>query len=294
MHTFAVVDVSSWVVASTEGSGGDEKLWLMDFNQRRWLFKPRTEHVGWPQGEDWAERVVAHLAELMRIPAAQVELAVRDGRRGSISLSLRPKGWELQHGALLLQAADPSYIPKTKERSGHDLESIRQALTQVQAPDSRAAMTAFDVFAGYLVLDALVANQDRHEENWAVLRPLPEQGPDLLAGSYDHGSSLGFNLQDERRVQLLEEDVVGRFAARARAQRFDRATDGRLTLVQLAHRALALCRPSEAGAWMEALRTLDEVQLEDVVAGVPDLSGTGRRFTSSLLVHNRRRLLDDH
>ena len=294
MHPFAVVDVSSWGVASTEGSGGDEKLWLTDLDQRRWLFKPRTEHVGWSQGEDWAERVVAHLAELMRIPAAQVELAVRDGRRGSISLSLRPQGWELQHGALLLQAADPSYTPRTKERFGHDLESIRRALTEVQALASRAPMTAFDAFAGYLVLDALVANQDRHEENWAVLRPLPEQGAAVLAGSYDHGSSLGFNLQDERRVQLLDEDAVGGFADRARAQRFDRATDGRLTLVQLAHRALTLCRPSAAGAWMEALRTVDEDQLEDVVAGVPDLSGTARRFTSALLAHNRRRLLDEH
>jgi hypothetical protein len=41
--SFVVVDVSSCVVASTEGSRGDEELWLADTAQRRWLSKPRTE-----------------------------------------------------------------------------------------------------------------------------------------------------------------------------------------------------------------------------------------------------------
>lgn len=31
-------------------------------------------------------------------------------------------------------------------------------------------MTGFDVFVGYLLLDALVAKRDRHEQDWAVLR----------------------------------------------------------------------------------------------------------------------------
>lgn len=64
-------------------------------------------------------------------------------------------------------------------------------------------LTAFEAFTGYLVLDALVANQDRHEENWAVLRPLPGGGEVTLAGSYDHGSSLAFNLTDARRIPYV-------------------------------------------------------------------------------------------
>ena len=53
--------------------------------------------------------------------------------------------------------------------------------------------TAFDVFAGFVLLDAWIANQDRHDNNWSVLIPGTWPRPaTLLSGSYDHASSLGF------------------------------------------------------------------------------------------------------
>ncbi len=121
-------------------------------------------------------------------------------------------------------------------------------------------MTSFDVFAGYLVLDALIANQDRHEEKWAVLRPLTTQGNLALAGFYDDGSSLGFNLRDEKRVAHLANSTVEKYARKGRAQRFEQATDGRLTLVELAHRALAVATAPARARWMAAVDALtDEV-----------------------------------
>jgi hypothetical protein len=44
-------------------------------------------------------------------------------------------------------------------------------------------MSAYDVFCGYLVLDALVANSDRHDHNWAVFLPptLQDERPALAA-----------------------------------------------------------------------------------------------------------------
>lgn len=47
--------------------------------------------------------------------------------------------------------------------------------------------SALDVFAGYVLLDAWIANQDRHHENWGALR----MGTALyLAPSFDHGAAL--------------------------------------------------------------------------------------------------------
>jgi hypothetical protein len=73
--------------------------------------------------------------------------------------------------------------------------------------------TAFDVFAGYVVLDAWVANRDRHDNNWAVLRPITLSADPLrLCGSYDHASSLGFNVTDEERsVRLADRGKVSYF-----------------------------------------------------------------------------------
>src|SRR5215468_5364149 len=248
---YPVVDVSRWLVAEPENAGGDEKYWLGNPSEELWLYKPRTEHNDWVQGEDWAEKISASTARVLGVPCATVELADRDGRRGTISLSLRPPGWELQHGAVLLSRLHPGYTVKSKHRAGHTVANIEQALCGVRPPYGWAEpdkMTGFDVFVGYLILDALVANQDRHEENWAIIRPLPGEGSTMLAGSYDHASSLGFNLQDRRRTLLLERGLI-KWAARARGQRFEHATDGQLSLVALACSALRRCSPTGERHW---------------------------------------------
>jgi hypothetical protein len=224
------------------------------------------------QGEAWAEKVAAEVAARLGVPAARVELAQRGGRRGSISLSLRPDGWELQHGSVLLAGLVPGHAPKSRDRRGHTLDNIRRVLAGVAAPQDwvvPAQVTAFDVFAGYLLLDALVANQDRHEENWAVLRPSPGRGPVRLAGSYDHGSSLGFNLTDQRRALVLGRDGVADWAGKGTAQRFERASEGRLTLVELASKALSLCSPAARARGRGRVAEVDAAFWEQVVAEVP-------------------------
>jgi serine/threonine protein kinase HipA of HipAB toxin-antitoxin module len=47
---------------------------------------------------------------------------------------------------------------------------------------------ADDVFLGYLMLDAWIANLDRHHENWGLV--LTKDITGHLAPSYDHASSL--------------------------------------------------------------------------------------------------------
>lgn len=228
------------------------------------------------------------------MPAAQVELAVRGGRRGSLSLSLRPERWGLEHGALHIGALLPGFEPRSKARAGHDLDTIERILGDVRPPPSLAHITAFEAFAGYLVLDALVANQDRHEENWAVLRPLPGEGDVTLAGSYDHGSALGFNLTNAKRTLELDRDGVPTFAARARAHRFDQVSDGQLSLVALAHKALAKCSTSAREHWLASVESTDDAALGNTLDRVADLSDPVRRFTHALMTTNRRRLLDEH
>ena len=287
----SVIDVSSWSVREQEGAGGDEKLWLADQSDRLWLFKPRTEHATWAQGEDWAEVAVSDVARRLGVPAAHVDLAVRLGRRGSVSRNLRPAGWELQHGALLLTELLPGFVTRSKERSGHTLDNVQTVLRDVAPPADVADLSSFDVFTGFLMLDALVANQDRHEENWAVLRPLPGAGVVTLADSYDHGSSLGFNLTEGRRQLHLERGDVPAYAARARAQRFDQASDGQRTLVELARGALRRCSAVARDRWSDALARVGDDELGGVIDRIPDLSDVTRMFATELLTTNRGRLL---
>lgn len=115
---FEVWDVTEWEIHSDETEGQEEKWWLIDPSTSEiWLFKPPVIKNGVRQGEDWAERVSTELADLIRVPCARVQLGVRDGRRGSMSRDLKPPGWELQSGQLLLAATDPSYQTKRKRRA---------------------------------------------------------------------------------------------------------------------------------------------------------------------------------
>ena len=62
--------------------------------------------------------------------------------------------------------------------------------------------------ASYAILDGLIANTDRHHENWMFFYHL-ERRSYQLAPSYDHGSSLGRELQDvSRRVSRSRLDIL--------------------------------------------------------------------------------------
>lgn len=134
---------------------------------------------------------------------------------------------------MLIGEIDDRLVPRSKERLGHNLRNIEVVLGHLPATSIMGTVdfTAYDQFCGYLILDALVANRDRHEENWAVLRDLG--GQVTLAPSYDHGNSLGFNLEDRRRtLQLAQDPGLATWAGRGLADRFE---DGRnVTLVDFA------------------------------------------------------------
>lgn len=58
-------------------------------------------------------------------------------------------------------------------------------------------------FVSIPVFDALIGNQDRHCDNWGIIRA---KGQYVLAPIYDNGASLGFNLKQERLTKMLKDD----------------------------------------------------------------------------------------
>ena len=91
-----------------------------------------------------------------------------------------------------------------RDRSRYTLAAIADALGGVAAPAGLSGdlsdLRAWDVFVGYLILDAVIGNTDRYEENWAVI----VHGDDRsLAPTFDHASCLGFMLDDDQRLSRL-------------------------------------------------------------------------------------------
>lgn len=213
---------------------------------------------------------------------------------------MRPeKDLDLFVGAEVLAAADPGYRPGRENlpgRPGHSLAAIENALKGYRPPPTTKVdglRDAFDAFAGYLVLDAVIANQDRHDENWAVLRGAVDYRLDCLSPSYDHASSLGFNLTDERREQEQRRDGLATWAVRGAGTRFEHAAGGRpATLVEVANSALARASVGACELWRGRLAALDIDAVAAVAARVPRMSDPARTFAVRLVDTNRRRLLD--
>lgn len=302
---FDVHDVSSWEVVNPEPIGRDAKLWLresgapMGSRERDWLFKPVvTTSNGHRQGEDWAEKIVSELGKLIGVPCADIELAERNGEEGSISRNVTPDGWSLVLGSELLSRVVDGYQEgrlRPVGRPHHSPSKIIEALVDCEL--TADGHTAAAMFAGYLTLDAWVANQDRHDQNWAVIHRAATPGGLRLAASYDHASSLGFNLMDSRRKALLASDGVGAWVLGGVAHRFEHDPElprRRLpTLVQTAQHALDLAGEVARHHWLERLRTLDWADVENLVAEVPKLSDPTATFVLDVLRINRRRLLHE-
>lgn len=303
---YSVIDVTSWKVERQETIGADEKYWLAEpDSDSQWLFKPNIVHVHprsgeeWSQREDISEKVAGEIAKLLRIPCASIEFAIWKGKAGCISRNLRPEGWELQTGLVLLSGMLDDYIPGTeitnKTRRGHSLQTIRAALEGYGKPepsDLPEDFDAFDTFAGYVTFDAVVANRDRHDENWAVMRPL-RGGQGTLAGSFDHARALGSTLRDEALQRELVRGI-DRWARRGTAWRFEHdEKPGPVTLVELAGQALHMVRPTVRSWWLTQVEAVTPEDAARINSRVPKMSYPASTFIEQVFATNRRRVLDD-
>ncbi|ANY06625.1 hypothetical protein [Pseudonocardia sp. HH130630-07] len=300
---FPVVDVSDWESARPEAVGREAKVWIRPpgipttTREHDWLFKPVvTPANGNRQGEDWAEKLAAELGSLLGVPCAEIDVAVRGGTAGSVSRNVAPDGWNLVLGSVLLSARDPDYVEgeiRPPGRPGHSPAAILQALRGLDGPPGVGNVGAPAAFVGFLVLDAWTGNQDRHDQNWAVLRESVGPGRLRLAPSFDHASSLGFNLRDSRRDALLRNGLDA-FVTAARAHRFEHRVPARRSdIPSLVDVVRATLEAEPAGRiWLERLEAVRIDQIADLVAAVPGLSDPAARFAREMLRLNRERLLD--
>jgi hypothetical protein len=293
-----IVDVSAWRIAGEETQGLQPHQWLSHKSRKRtWLFKPLRPERNRPLGEHVTERLASELAHVMGIPSARVDLAYRDGILGCIVEDVRWSKGSLQPGRVLLPEVVEDYDPEDPEHRGHNVVNIRLALERFAAPPGSRTpegFAAFDVFTGYLIFDALIANRDRHDRNWAViLRPPGERGADALCGSFDHASSLGFNLSDEERQRRMTDGTVVNWARHGLARQFEHQRGQRnQTLVELARSAAALCGSDVRRYWLQAVLSVQSDVVRSILARAPGLSDVTRNFTREVIMINRNRLFN--
>lgn len=207
----------------------------------------------------------------------------------------------MHSGAVLLSDFLPNYVSgasNPRGRPGHSLTNIKAVLNAAGPPPELAhllpnlPMNGYDVFAGILLLDAWIANRDRHDENWSILVPHDPQQPRRLCGSYDQAGCLGFNLLDAHKERMLAEGSVPHWVARGTAWRFEHVGKPQ-SLVSLAAEALDLASAEARGHWLGAIAGVSDEAVSGILARSPVLSDVGRTFAREVLTTNRKRLLDE-
>lgn len=273
-----------------EDMGSKSKFWYTRREDgARWLFKhPRPN-----SGEHWAEKIAEQVAALLEIPRGEVELAVFGEARGSATKSFIGDKEELVHGNQILERTEEGYDADRRFRqSRHTLHSVMRGMDRVfKSPEG--AERAKRRFADYVTLDALIGNTDRHHENWGVVRSRSASGwVGSLAPSYDHASSLGRELTDERRDARLKSGGVGGYLNRGRGgiywEQDDRRSPSPLQLALLATERYP-------DIFIPALRNLDRLSESDIVHivnRIPDdwMSESARLFAISIMRYNIAKL----
>lgn len=297
--TYKIVEVAPDAPSQLEQLGTKAKFWYRAADGTRTLFKE-----GYPgSGEHWAEKLACEVARGLDLPHADYDLAVWNDRPGVVSPTIVPTGGRLIHGNELLAHVLPDYDQTRRFRSPqHTLSRVLAVLrssrvgTPVGWMCSAAVGNAAGVFVGYLLLDALIGNQDRHHENWGLVNA-PASGL-TLAPTFDHASSLGRNETDAVRVERLTTRDAGRslatYVRRARSGLYkSKVSDRPMTTFDAFIEAAAL-HPAAAAYWRTRLDALAASVLESMVHALPAtfLTETAGRFALQIMLENRIRLLE--
>ncbi len=290
---YPIIKVQPEWALEPEDMGTKKKFWYRKpgDGEKDWLFKhPRSN-----TGEHWAEKIAAEVANVLGIPHATVELAQFEGRRGSASESFVSGDHKLVHGNQIMRWTVAKYDPNLRfGQSDHSFKNIWESFERV-FEEREAADRNRRAFAMYLVLDAVIGNTDRHHENWGLLRRrVEERWKGRLAPSFDHASSLGRELLDERRALLLDEERVDRYSAKGRGGIYwKHGMRHGPSPVSLVRRA-AEAHPSYFTPMPALVERLRDSLLTEIVERVPRgwMSDLERAFAIELMTCNRDRLME--
>jgi len=305
---FSIRQIDRLRAEDIEWLGTKAKFWFT-IDDTRYLFKAEERGTG----EDWAEKVVCELARLLGMPHVDYELAhecegAAPVRPGVVCPSFSPKPLSLLMGNQLLVRRDPNYPAAAENKYGvkdYTIEVVSAVVAALNPPSAEwmlavpaGVVTAVDVFAGYLLLDAWTANQDRHHQNWGAIQEA--DGTLRLAPTYDHGSALAPHLLDEeRKERLVTKDrnrTVENFAGKGRSGFYASAKDEKTMLALDVFRWFAERHAVAAKLWLGRLDAIGSDAVDAVLAEIPParMSPVTREFTLKLLTINRRRLLEGY
>ena len=306
-----------------EPRGSRTKFWMRFVGEAdQWLLKfPRPN-----TGEHWAEKVASEIGSLIGVECAEVELAryfgppvagheeadaandeefLPEGKLATICKSFLPGEHDAAwtdgafHGWEVLQFEIPGYdTERVRGQRDHNVKNIVRVVYELMADERMNPRPGWErlleQLASYALLDGLIGNTDRHHENWMVAY-VPE-GKDAVLKcmpSYDHASSLGRELTDDRRRQHLESDTILRYLRKGRGGVYGGKRRGPAPSPLALAEALCRWQPDFTRGTLERVKDLTEGQIRRAIGRVPPefMSNVAKEFAVHVVRTSRQALI---
>lgn len=297
--SYPVVVVPEDASSQLEQLGTKSKFWYQNELGQTVLFKEGRPGTG----ENWAEKVCCEICSALDLPHAHYDFATWRGRVGVITPTIVPERGRLILGNELLASFIKDYDRNQRVRARQ--HTVRRVIAITSSATIKSPIgwdapkvieSGADVLVGYLMLDVLVSNQDRHHENWGLIY-VPGTGV-ALAPTFDHASSLGRNETDQARLERLVTKDAGRsveaYVRRAKTPLYQTPSSARALTTLEAFDEAAKIRPKAAEYWLDKLSNVRQETYTNIFGKVPNelISDTARRFGLKMLEVNTNRLLN--
>ena len=259
--------------------GSRKKILAINNKQEMAMFK--YEREDYDCSEACSEKLAYEIAKVLGYGCARIELAVdNDNKIGVLNYYFSDR-FNAPHTDIV------AYLNKNiKERNSYyTISNIKSVLDDIDA----------DLFRGFIkimVFDALIGEQDRHEENWGITE---KPGKSFISPLYDNGDSL---LREFRKIENVEKYY-------SRLKSFDAYINRSKTIIykednkkQYKHFELIryLCDkyPQYINPEINNLKKLTDDIIEELVNKIPDelLTTEHKKYIIMYLIKRRNILLN--
>lgn len=307
VNYYPIVDITNINQEYIEYLGTKHKFWFEN-NNDRFLFKSiKVERNGETQlriGEDCSEKIACEIAKLLCIPHVEYDLANYGGLRGVISKNFisNDKGEQLVSGNELLEKSTSQSNDEQQQNVHQRIEHVYFVMENLinKKPLGFNALSnikkAGEFFLGYLMLDALISNQDRHNENWGMIQTV--KGSSHLALTFDHGASLGKNIGDAEKLERLNTSdsgrSVGKYTSRAKSWFYASNEQSSRLKVMDAFVQFGRYYPESYRAWIRRLNKIDDKAFESIIRKIPEhlMSEISKQFAFEMIKCNKLTIID--
>lgn len=299
---YEVVCITPWL----SGLSAVPRGWIrLPGDKRLWKLKIDTM-----KNTAWVEKVVAEIADAVGMPCVETQLIRCDGCWGVVTRSFKPRAEELADlesitfwsGAKVVRAVtdgEPEIAVRGAPTKQHSIFLVGAILLELFSTRGLNPQPGWDdileTAVSYLVLDGLVANRDRNESNWTLVRTIC--AGDLrwdIVPAYDHGAAFASALSPKKKRALLTHPGLDHYIERRQGKVFwSRAGRYAPSPVLLAEKLIRVCS-GYAGDTVDRIEdVLTDARVEQFIDRIPSAAADdlSKQVAIRILKRSRDRML---